>query len=287
MDTPLWIIGSPLMKKNEKGQVVFFLVFIIPLIVLALVMTAEFSRLVSTKIKLQGTLDRSVFAGAAYLAHVLNQTALSNRKVHEEFLKLQERFREGSKTNNRKEAKDEIKKTWGRQNQIFDEEIVPKVEEAYEKAYQIARQIVEKDFPNAKLSPLYFSPIALGEGRMEFLPFGEIKGITFDPRGYQKVPKTDLEVRLAFIKNFDPSFKTAFAAGVALKSPPSLIPLLKLNEPLRAVAAAQPYGGSIWGYALTKKKEDLYHTAMVPLKTLPIEGYQKVWEDFNPYDVAH
>lgn len=265
-------------QLNQQGQIVVVMVLLVPFFVLLTVLSAQFAKLVLTKVQLQGTIDQAVFTGADYLTEALNQIAQSNRKVHEEFLRLQQSFKNLSKPKTTEAAIKEINKTWDLQNAIFGEKIEPLVEEAYSKSYQIAQAVVAQRFPQAQFTPFYFSAIQMGEGRTEILPFGEIKGIVFDPKGYGKVKKKDFEARYAFVKNDDPNMKVALAAGIEL--PDSKIPL-------RATAAAQPYGGSIWGYALQPAKQKLYRTAWVPLKTLPPSGYKNLWKGFNPYAVEH
>lgn len=257
-------------SNNEKGQVVIFFVLLIPLFVLLMVMSVEFSRVVLTKIKLQQTADKAIFAGASYLTEALNQTALSNQKVHQKFLHLKQWFKEGSKKSH-SDAKIEIAKTLAEQNTILDEEMTPNLEEAYQKAYAIADQIVQKNFPEARFVPLYSLPVRIGEGKTQDLGFDQIKGVVFDPNGHQDIAGDGFTARVAFRKNDQD--QVALAGGLEFQS-------------LRAVAAAQPNQGSIWDYALSGKEERLYQTTMVPLKTLSPAGYKK-WEDFNPYAVEH
>lgn len=264
---------------NNRGQIAVLVVLLAPLFALLLVLSAEFCKQIITKIKLQATLDQAIFNGAKHLTNVLNQVAKANREVHEEFLALQRSFKRLSKPSQAK-AKKEIDKTWQKQNKIFDETIVPQISQANQQAYQIAQATIAQEFPKAQFIPFYFASIQMGEGRTEFLPFGEIKGITFDPKGYRRVASKDFEARYAFVKNDDPQFKAAIAGGVEQEMPGTFLPL-------RAVAAAQPYGGSIWGYALSKEQQQLYRTALVPLKTLPQQGFKNLWKDLHPYAVEH
>ncbi|MBI4124851.1 MAG: pilus assembly protein [Deltaproteobacteria bacterium] len=272
--------------KNERGQVVVFFILLIPFFILLWVGTMEFSRLTATKMKLQGSLDRAVFKGAEYLTEALNQTAGENRKAHEIFLDTEKKFRELSKQNV-PTAKNRIKETWRRQNNILEEKIIPVIEEAYTRAYRIVEEEVRKDFPKAKVLPFYYRSIEILDGRIEELPFGQIKGITFDPKGHRNVPKKDFEARMAFVKKTGPREKTALAAGVEVGLTQPLLSFLKPPPPFRAVAAAQPHGGSIWSYALTKENEHRYETIFVPLRTLPPEGFVHFWEDVSPYEIEH
>ena len=128
---------------------------------------------------------------------------------------------------------------------------------------------VKKDFPDVKLSSLYrVSPVLWDGPKIDF-SFDKVKGtVIFDPTGHQKVPKTDFEARMAFVK--DPSQTIAFVGAVETKNV------------LQAVAAAQPFGGSVWNFALSSDKDEtlLYQTSMVPVDTLPLE-------DFNPDEIHH
>lgn len=240
---------------NQKGQVVILFALLIPFFVLLLVLTVQFSEIVFAKIKLQATLDRAVFAGASYLTETLNQIALSNRKVHQEFLNLKKRFKEGMKQNT-PAAKKEIEKTWKIQNQIFDDEMLPQVQEARAKAWTITSQIVQKEFPQARLIPLSDTPLRIGEGITEEFSFAEIKGVTFDPKGYRRVPKNGFEARVAFVKDFETP--VVLSAGVEWKG--------WFKTPFQAISAAQPYGGSLWRYALEGSENFFYRTARVPLR---------------------
>lgn len=263
-------------RLNNRGQIVVFVLLLAPLFALMLVLSVEFSREVLTKVKLQAVLDHAIFKGAKHLTNVLNQVAQANREVHEEFLALKRSFKRLSKQG-QPHAKKEIANTWKRQNRIFDEKIEPKLNRAYSEAYQIAQAVVAQEFPKAHFVPFYFSPIPIGEGRTEFLPFGEIQGITFDPKGYRRIASKEFEARYAFVKSDDPNLKVALAGGLEFPG----------KNPLRAVAAAQPYNGSIWGYALGKSPKQLYRTALIPVKTLPQGGFKNLWRDFHPYAVEH
>ncbi|OGQ04912.1 MAG: hypothetical protein A3F82_08540 [Deltaproteobacteria bacterium RIFCSPLOWO2_12_FULL_44_12] len=253
--------------KNQSGQVVIFFVLLVPIFVLALVLFTKFSRDVFTKMKLQGALDRGVYAAASYQTEVLNQTALLNRKAHDLFLQLEKEFKGISQPNDEK-ARERIKNLWINQNNLYDEmDSLAKV--VYERAFEIFQNEVKKDFPDVKLSSLYrVSPVLWDGPKIDF-SFDKVKGtVIFDPTGHQKVPKTDFEARMAFVK--DPSQTIAFVGAVETKNG------------LQAVAAAQPFGGSVWNFALSSDKDEtlLYQTSMVPVDTLPLE-------DFNPDEIHH
>ena len=254
-------------KLNQKGQVALFFVLLVPFMVLLLVTTVRFSELIFTKMKLQGALDRGIYAGASYLADVLNQQALFNEKAYRLFADAKEDFlRRGSKRTE-KEAKEQVQKLWADQEKLYDQ-MEALSEKAYTEAYAIAEGEVQRDFPKLALQPLYHGPFVFKDGPREIFPFDKIKGsIIFDPTGHQKIPKADYEARMAFVK--DPASVVALAASA------------RTAQGVEAVAAAEPFSGSLWNFATLSQEKFLYQTAMVPLETLPANGLVEA------YDVHH
>ncbi|MDO8526790.1 MAG: Tad domain-containing protein [Deltaproteobacteria bacterium] len=248
-------------KLNQQGQIVIFFVLLIPLIVLMLVTTVTFSKAVFTKMKLQGALDRGVYAGGSYLTEVLNQIALLNWDAHEKFLVLKNDFR-GVSQPAEKKAKERIEKLWIEQNQLYDQMEMMSVS-AHKTALEIASEEVRKEFPNAELHSLYTTPIILKDGPRVDFSFDKIRGQTiFDPTDHQKISKTGFEARMAFVK--DPSKRVAFVAEA------------KTAEGLHAMAGAQPFAGSLFNFAKSPDKNQnfLYRTAMVPVETLLFNAIQ-------------
>lgn len=250
---------------NNKGQVFIFFIFLLPLLVLFFVATLEFSREVFVKIKMQNVLDRGVYAGASLLAERLNKIADLNGNVHRIFLETKKDFIQRGSKRNEPEARQQLKKAMAQQNNLLS-----KMEEisssAYAQAYQLTDEIVKEEFPAARLIPLHQSPLLLKEGGSEELPFSRIKGNVLDPTGHKNIPKEGFFLRLAFAK--DPGQRIALAAGLELTPANPALSLLKFPEPWRAVAAAQPYGGSLWNYALHEKENFLYRTSLVPFNTI-------------------
>lgn len=238
---------------NQKGQAAVFFMLLVPGIVLMLVATVKFSRTVFWKMKLQGALDRSVYAGGAYLTETLNRMVVRNQKARDLFEEVRREFRAVSQPNPKK-AKERIRKLWLEQNVLY-EEMDELEKNAYRNAWQIANEEFQKDFPGVSVTPIYAAPIVLKDGPKVDFSFDRVKGKTiFDPTGHQKLPKTGLEARMAFVK--DPGRPAAFAVAA------------EIRNGMNAVAAAQPLGGSLWNFKF-------YQTALVPLKTLPPGGFMK------------
>lgn len=261
-------------KLNQKGQVVLFFVFLVPLFLLLLVISVELSKRVHAKIKLQGVLDKGIYAGAGSLTDSLNRIALLNQKVFDLHRERKEDFlRRGSKRNE-KEAKRQILETMRRQNLLL-EEMEKIAGESYPKAYQIVNEVIREEYPGSRFIPLYQAPLILEEGLFEELAFSKIRGNVFDPTGYKKVPKDGFALRIAFKKN--PATTLAVAGLLEVSSPKAILPILDNRESLKTAAAALPYGGSVWHYANSPKEGEhhLYRTGMVPLRSLPREGFLK------------
>lgn len=256
-----------MLKLNEKGQAIIFFVLLIPMLVLFLVGTVELSKQVYFKIRMQETLNRAVYAGASYLTESLNQIALLNRKAHQLFLERKADFQKRGMKKNKKEAKRQLKETM-RQQELLLEKMEQLAQNAYAKAYQISDDVIKQEFSEARFVPLYQSPISLLEGLYEEISFAHVKGKTFDPKGYKKIPKDGYYLRMAFEK--DQSQTAAMAALLELAPPKSILPSFIGKRKFQAVAAAQPFGGSLWHYATDKTERDflLYRTSMIPTENL-------------------
>ncbi|OGQ48403.1 MAG: hypothetical protein A3H42_02950 [Deltaproteobacteria bacterium RIFCSPLOWO2_02_FULL_46_8] len=245
------------MKKSERGQVVVFFVLVIPVLMLLLVTTVRFSKLVFEKIRLQETTDRAVYAGAGYLTEVLNQTALLNWKVYQLFLDCKKDFIKNGSKRTEKEAREKIQKTLQDQNALLSE-MEELGQTAFSKAYQIANRIFHEEFPQSDLILVSQPPIVLKEGPQETFYFDRINGVMVDPTGHARISKVGLPLRMAFVK--DPSTIVGFSASAEIK---------KQGHALKALSAAEPYAGSLWRFAISPDKSDalFYRTAKVPVET--------------------
>ncbi|MDP2599897.1 MAG: hypothetical protein Q8P84_04080, partial [Deltaproteobacteria bacterium] len=291
---------------NHKGHV--FVLFLFFLVTFAFVTAAiaEFSRIGFYKMKLQGALDRGTYAAASYMTEILNQWSLKNRKAHELFLKVEEELDDQIAQPTDEKAKERVEKLWQDQNDLYDS-MEEKGRMLYAAAFEIAQSEAQKEIPNAQLIPLYEAPLVIWDGPRRDFAFDKINGMIFDPTGHKRIPGTNREARIGFVK--DPSKTVASVFGAELKIP-------KWKPVMRAVSAAQPFGGSIWNYAVKSQSDEafLYQTAFVPVQALPKEGFLKPsrqrrregeapwalpvegatqapiidnWRDFEPQNIQH
>jgi len=269
--------------KNNKGHV--FVLFLFFLVTFAFVTAAiaEFSRIVFYKMKLQGALDRGTYAAASFMTEILNEWDLTNREVHELFLEVEEKLDDKTSQPTTEKARDHVKNLWQDQNRLYDA-MDEKSRALYAAALEIAQNEVQKELPSAQLVPLYESPLSIREGPHRDFAFDKVNGTLFDPTGHKRIGKTELEARIGFVK--DPSKTVAAVFGAELQIP-------KWKPVMRAVSAAQPFGGSLWNYAVKLQSGEsfLYQTAFVPVQSLPKEGFLEVdhenWRDFDPQNIQH
>lgn len=260
------------LNLNEKGSVTVFFMIVLPLLIVFLLSTLNFGLQVFTKIKLQAALDRAVFVGGQVLTGKLNETARKNAEVFKAFDELQKHFKKNSK-DTLDQARARVKNTKKRQERLYEE--MGRLEAtAYGEAVAEAVAVFQQTFPKIPLNLEYSSPFAIDKGTFWEFGFDEIKGVMWDPKDY----KGDVEifkVREAFNKN--PQGHVALALSAKLAKTPSILNLFRIKEPVRAISAAQPYGGSIWHYAVEKEnKERLYRTALVPVSSV-MENLQNVF----------
>lgn len=260
------------LNQNEKGSVTVFFMIVLPLLIVFLLSTLNFGLQVFTKIKLQGALDRAVFVGGQVLTEKLNETARKNAEVFKEFDKLQKHFKKNSK-DTLAQARDQVKSTQKRQERLRDE--MDRLEAtAYDEAVVKATSVFQQTFPKIPLNLEYMSPFEINDGTFWEFGFDEVAGVLWDPKDYEKNAEI-FKVREAFNKN--PQGHVAMTLSAKLEKTPSILNLFRNKNPMRAISAAQPYGGSIWHYAVEKEnKERLYRTALVPVSSV-MENLQNVF----------
>ncbi len=269
-------------KINQKGQIFILFLFFMIAFAFAAAALAQFSKIVFSKMKLQGALDRGVFAAASLMTEMMNEWVLENRKAYELFLELEKDFKNVSQPNLEK-PKDRVRRLWADQNRLYDA-MSEKTERMLSLSFEIAENELQKEIPNARLVPLYAVAPTILDGPKKDFAFDKINGgILFDPTGHQKIGKTELEGRMAFVK--DASAVVAFAAGAEWDFP-------HWKSTMRAVSAAQPFGGSVWNGAFQRESGEVfcYQTAFVPLSSLPHGGFLKGnenWRNFDPSQVQH
>lgn len=256
-------------QLNQKGSVVLFFMMVLPVLLLFLIATLDFSLQVFTKIKLQAALDQATFVGGQVLTSKLNKIAEKNGEVHKAFTDLKKHFSQSSR-DTLAEAQNYVKSIKKKQESLY-EEMQELEANAYQEALAKADAVFHKTFPHVSLIPVYQSPFGIDVGTFQEFGFDEIDGVLWDPTKYKKNVEI-FTVREAFNKN--PRAQVALALAAEVFKSPTISKYFRLKPPLRAVSAAQPYGGSIWHYATEKEnKARLYRTAFVPITTLPEEGF--------------
>ena len=281
-------LGAFMNIKNQRGGMTILFVLWLPLFCFLLLFLGQMGRWVIARQRLQESVDKSAFAGGNVLADTLNHMALQNREVHQKYLNLRDVFRRDSKMSESK-AKQEIQKILAEQNLILENQMLPLAAEAYQKAYRVASDVLRQNLSQAGLVPLYVAPVEMKEGHWEEVKFDKIEGVVFDPSDHGGVAGADFQVRMGFSKALSPVMGIVTGGELHFK----MFPGSPLEFPVifKAVAAAQPFAGSIWQYALNGTANHLYHTAMVSVKSLPREGFllrqEKEWSRFSPDAVEH
>lgn len=251
-------------KLNQRGTIIVLFSFFLFFFALLFLGTVTISKQVFEKVRIQETLDEAVLVGAGFLTETLNQMALLNKEVHQLFLDRKEDFLWKGSKRNEHEAKRQLEETM-RQQDLLRDQMEHLAEEAYSKAYALAAEVLHQELPEADAIPIYREPLVLREGLYEELSFAKIKGNVFDPSGHQTIPKNGYPLRMAFEK--DPQFLNAIGIHLELPPSPELPTFLRSRRPYQAMAAAQPFGGSLWGYALGDQNR-LYQTALIPIEDL-------------------
>lgn len=251
-------------KLSQRGTIIILFSFLLFFFALLFLGTVTISKQVFEKIRIQETLNEAVLVGAGFLTETLNQIALLNKEVHQLFLDRKEDFLWKGSKRNEHEARRQLEETM-RQQDFLRDRMEHLAEEAYPKAYALAAEVIRKELPEADVIPLYREPLVLRDGLYEELPFAKIKGNVFDPSGHQTIPKNGYPLRMAFEK--EPQSLNAIGIHLTLPPSPELPAFLRSDRPYQAMAAAQPFGGSLWGYALGDK-DRLYQTALIPTENL-------------------
>lgn len=81
--------------KNERGQVIVLFLLLLPFISAALLYLVNLSHVVFEQMRLQGAVDRAVYAGAAHLSYRLNEITNLNRQANELMENLRREYRRG------------------------------------------------------------------------------------------------------------------------------------------------------------------------------------------------
>jgi hypothetical protein len=272
------------LRKSEEGSLTVWLVGITPVLVILLMLFVNTILLIDSKIRLQAAIDRGVYAGSAHLAHVMNEIAGLNWKFRKEYLNKKKTFTDYSMDNSGwiQDQVDEMKHNQATHLEGMNDLLA----KGYANAHQIAADIVRVNIE--KMPHLYGSSYVseYGSDKMfemiddyadgqyvskeKIIPH-EIRGISYDPKEYKKY---EYLVRKYLIKS--PENYVALAGSIRSHfMPPFLSKYFTDSKTthLGAIAASQPYGGSVKEHALSGGDEQhLYHPAFIPVKLLVEEA---------------
>lgn len=271
--------------KKQDGSIIIWLVAGVPIFVIIFSLFVNVIVMIDAKMTLQSAVDRGAYAGAAYLSHVMNRVAALNREFRNEYRKLRdifERSEESVETINKKVAE-----TNYNQGLLYND-MQKLLEEGYGLAHKIAAAVALKnleglpqivspqyDFSLVPSDPMFSMENECPNGQGEcinketLVPF-EIEGESIDPTKYTPHPKL---LHKYLVKSDD---FVSMASLVRARFASPLLPRFFDGSGLvlGAASAAQPYGGSIKGFANLENESVgdsiLYHPILIPLRL--VEG---------------
>ena len=85
--------------NNARGSVIVWLVLCMPIAVLFVAATVCIGLTAFEKTKLQSAVDMAAYAGAASLANSLNEIAVKNKQINDEYRSLEKDFNDDSQQN--------------------------------------------------------------------------------------------------------------------------------------------------------------------------------------------
>lgn len=270
--------------RDQKGNLAVWIIYMMPILVVLFLFFINTAVLIDTKVRLQSAIDRGVYAGASYLAHVMNGVAELNLKFRKEYLSKSETFNAYS-MENLDSIKDNIKEMEYNQNELLNR-MNDLLAVGYEEAHRISQNVTEANLAAMRhLSDIKYKN-EYGSGRMfrmmddskegrlvnkEILEPNEIKGTAYDPEEYKE---HFFNVRKYLIKSAE-DFVGISSSVTTDFIPPCLTKYFstKKRVHLGAIAAAQPYGGSIKEFAISDgEQEYLYHPQFIPVRLLVEEA---------------
>lgn len=235
--------------------------------------TLEFSHIIYAKIRLQSALDQATYKSGEILTEHLNKIVALNKEASEAFIKLQNEFRTAS-SDIQKQAAAKVETLHQYQNGLL-EQMDEESRAAYVEACESLRATMARHDPQVIAKPIYGVTLSSGDcvatlmlAHVESaepvdLNYAYIESHVFDPTAYNDNQDNRYPARPEFIKNIFPLAQ--FGAVATLKVS---IPVLRGTITLKAMSAAQPFGGNVARF------ED-YRTALIPQETLWSEGVVK------------
>lgn len=264
--------------NNEKGVFVFLVALLIPVLAALAMIAINFGTFINTKMKLQVTSDRAVYAGAVKLSETMNKIAEENWKIYKAFLKVDKNFGPNSQ-----QSVDECKKRVAEMESTQDvaefQNIEEMIQNGYADANKSASDVAKAMFNGAAFAPIYGIP---GERLFDLIDSevrdkdgdemrrdvicGNIEGLVFDPndvesKNNQKLLKYTYKNSnyVGLIGKLSYKFKFPFTTKYFSES-------IDIN----AVSAGQPFGGSIKRFALLADETDSVDEAVTKAKEIPL-----------------
>lgn len=268
--------------RSNVGSMTIALAIVTPLLLALLALVVNVGMILHARAKLQVATDRGVYAGAASLAHDMNQIARANWEIHSEYARLED-WLNGTSEPSEEEINNRFSEARARQAEYFSR-ILDINAEMFGRAVEVARSVTAANVPDAEFVP-FFEPPADGlmqiggeddDEHYGYLSGSDIEGTTFDPESYDV---EDPEETLRYFEKND-GRSLFFGGWVLSKSPaPIFTSLFGGSSELAAAAGAQPYGGSIRAFAEVdplgddppdfEARQHLYRVAFVPINSVP------------------
>lgn len=278
--------------KNKDGQLVVWLILTFPVIIVIFAFFVNTIVVIDAKMRLQAAVDRGAYAGAAVLAHMMNEVAARNWLFRKAYLDKQSHFDKAS-NENKDWIENQVKELANIQDSLYAE-MSKLLADGYVKAHDMAKRVAERNLEEmphlvfARYVSLYgdegelvfqmtddFNVSDGYKNKVRVRPAG-IEGVVFDPND-----KKSYEYTVRKYLKKDDSYYAAIASGIEAWIRPPLLPDFFTQSGavrFRVAAAGQPFGGSIKDFAhtsaedlndaLSAGKDLLYHPAIVPLKAV-------------------
>lgn len=275
--------------RSNVGSISIVLAIVAPLLVALMVLVVNVGVLLHARTKLQIATDRGVYAGAASLAHSLNEIARKNWEIHSEFARLKRDLDDDTQTD---EPQVEQQIGDARARQVFLYEEMNGINAAMlAGAVNQAVSVIAANIPGAFFEPfesvlesnvLDLSRIEDAEGSGgvydEVVGADIVGDLVFDPESYE-IQEPVRMLRYLYNTRMREVF---FGGRVAVLSAVPIFPSLFGGAvTLRAAAGAQPYGGSIEEFAQVnplgddppdfEARQHLYRAAFVPVHSVTAE----------------
>ena len=263
-----------LFKINNGGGITVLFVLLVPVFVSFLMAIVVFGQIAIAKARLQIATDRAAYAGAASLAHSMDEIARANWKIHRSYLDLRHDF-ETMSQRNESTAKARYD-NYNSEAEHHSDEIRDAISRMSDDAHEYAESTFQINSNGGSCDIRINSDISISDSlypssQWRTLNYNYIKGESFiDPNG---VDGKNFRVLKYLAKKRDSGPTVLVSAIKAIK------PLVHIGNPyivVRVEAAAMAYGGSISKFALLggdklddegvvgSNSDELYRSTIIP-----------------------